>query len=169
MELFLIRHADAEPADLGMTDAERPLSEGGLKKMRKGAKGLRNILSGTFPPLDAILTSPLHRAIQTARIIAGEVNDSDEVIECTPLGGEFSWADLLPFLNRYPPQSRVALVGHEPELGKLAVWLLSGGPKNASIHMKKGSVFCCEIEELTEEPKVQLLWFLTPKQLRLLK
>lgn len=168
MELFLIRHADATPADVGMDDAERPLSEEGIKKMRKAAKGLRNVLKGTFPPMDAILTSPLLRAVQTARILAGEVNDSDEVIECQPLGGQFSWAEILPFLNRYPEVARVALVGHEPELGKLAGWLTSGN-SDSCIRMKKGSVICFEVEEMAEAPRARLRWFLTPKQLRMLK
>ncbi len=165
MEIYLIRHADAMDADAGMTDAERPLSEEGMEKMRKGAKGLRKILSGSFPPLDAILTSPLLRSVESARIIAREVNDNDEVVECPPLGGEVRWEELVPFLEKYPATGRVALVGHEPALGKLAGWLLARDA-GVALPMKKGGAACFEIEAPTADPKAEMSWFLTPKQLR---
>jgi phosphohistidine phosphatase len=168
MELYLIRHADAMPADAGMTDAERPLSDEGLEKMRKGAKGLRNLLSGSFPPLDVILTSPLRRAVESARILAGEVNDNDEIVECPALSSGSKWQDLLPFITKYPKTGRVALVGHEPELGQLAGWLFAPG-SGAAIPLKKGSAVCLEIQDPAAEPKAELIWFLTPKQLRMLR
>ncbi len=168
MEIYLIRHADAMDADAGMTDAERPLSDEGMEKMRKGAKGLRNLLSGAFPPLDGILTSPLRRAMESARIIAGEVNDNEEVTECPPLGAEFRWADLLPYLEKLPQTGRVAVVGHEPALGRLAGWLVSGA-EDLAIPLKKGSAACFSVEEPTARPKAELNWFLTPKQLRMLR
>jgi phosphohistidine phosphatase len=168
VELYLIRHADAIDADAGMTDEERPLSEEGREKMRKGAKGLRKLLSGSFPPLDGILTSPLLRSVETAQIIALEVNDNQDVTECPPLAEESRWADILPFLSNFQKSSRIALIGHEPELGKLAGWLISRSPDTA-IPMKKGSTFCFEIEEAVPDPKAELLWFLTPKMLRQLR
>jgi phosphohistidine phosphatase len=169
VELYLIRHAGAVDADAGMTDAERPLSDEGYEKMRKGAKGLRNLLSGSFPPLDVVLTSPLRRAVESAKIIAGEVNDNDEIVECSPLAEEeVKWEDLLPFLIRYPKTGRVAIVGHEPSLGKLAGWLLTRTGELA-IPMKKGSAMCLEFEEPVPDPKAELHWFLTPKQMRQLR
>ena len=168
MELYLIRHADAIDADVGLTDEERPLSDEGREKMRKGAKGLRKLLSGSFPPLDGILTSPLLRSVETAQIIALEVNDNQDVTECPPLAKESLWADILPFLAKFPKSARVALIGHEPELGKLAGWLISRSPETA-IPMKKGSAFCFDIDEAVPEPKAELVWFLTPKMLRQLR
>jgi phosphohistidine phosphatase len=168
VEIYLIRHADAMDADAGMTDAERPLSEEGREKMRKGAKGLRNLLSGSFPPLDAVLTSPLLRAVESARIIAREVNDNEEVVDCPPLAEGSRWEDLVPFLGKYPKSGRVALVGHEPDLGKLAGWLLAP-ESGASIPLKKGAGICFELEEPSPRPQAEMLWFLTPKQLRQLR
>ena len=165
MEIYIVRHADALDADGTMSDVQRPLSEEGIEKMRKGAKGLRNLLAGSFPPLDAILTSPLLRAEETARIIAREVNDGGEVTTCPPLAGQFVWSDLLPFLTRYPAGARVALVGHEPSLGELAGWLLAPGA-GAAIPLKKGSCIAFGMEEPSERPSAELLWFLTPKLLR---
>ena len=168
MDLLLIRHADAIDADAGMTDAERPLSDEGREKMRKGAKGLRNLVAGSYPPLDGILTSPLLRSVETAQIIAREVNDNEEVVECPPLCSGSKWADLLPILAPYPKSARIVLVGHEPELGRLAGWLLQPGCE-AAIPMKKGSLICFEIDEAVAEPKTELQYFLTPKQLRQLR
>ena len=168
MELYLIRHAEAVEASEAGTDAERPLTDEGIDKMRKGAKGLRKLLSGDSPPLDAILSSPLLRALETARIVAGEVNDNDEVAVCEFLGGDFRWPDLLPELERFPPTARVAVVGHEPALGRLSGWLLSGSSE-VEVPLKKGSAICFRLEELGAEPKAELHWMLTPKQMRLMR
>jgi phosphohistidine phosphatase len=168
LELYLIRHAEAVEASEAKADAERPLTDEGIDKMRKGAKGLRKLLSGNSPPLDAILSSPLLRALETARIVAGEVNDNDEVVMCDFLAGDFQWNDLLPELERFPPTARVAVVGHEPALGRLSGWLACGSAE-AAIPLKKGSAICFTIEELGAEPKVELHWMLTPKQMRLMR
>src|SRR5262245_47356052 len=66
-QLYLIRHAIAEErGDAWPDDAKRPLSEGGMKRMRKSARGLAE--AGVS--FDVILSSPLVRARQTAEIVA---------------------------------------------------------------------------------------------------
>jgi phosphohistidine phosphatase len=168
LELYLIRHAEALEANEATPDAERPLTDEGIDKMRKGAKGLRKLLSGDSPPLDAILSSPLLRALETARIVAGEVNDNDEVVVCDFLGGDFEWGDLLSELERFAPTARVAVVGHEPTLDRLSGWLASGSTEVA-IPLKKGSAICFRLEELGDKPRAELHWLLTPKQMRLMR
>ena len=68
MNLYLMRHGIALPQDdpSVASDSERPLSHKGVKRMRKAAKGVRRL----DIPFDALLTSPLLRARQTAEIIA---------------------------------------------------------------------------------------------------
>jgi len=63
VRLLIIRHAIAvDPETAGVDDAERPLTEEGSNKWRAAAQGLATILD----PPDALLTSPLLRARQTA-------------------------------------------------------------------------------------------------------
>src|SRR6266498_4701651 len=121
MEVLLIRHADALDAEPGMTDDERPLSSEGVERMRKGAEGLAKVLEDHGPPLlSGILTSPKVRAMETARIVALEVNGNETVTQCPPLAADFVWSEILPYLKPFPPDARVALIGHEPALGSLA-------------------------------------------------
>src|SRR5689334_10005172 len=71
MEIYLLRHAVAAPRDARKypRDAVRPLTEDGRQKMRKAARGMRSL----GLKFDRILTSPLTRAKQTARIVAREM------------------------------------------------------------------------------------------------
>ena len=68
MNLYLMRHGIAVAADEPgiSSDSARPLTPKGIKRIRRAARGLRR-LGISF---DAILTSPLVRARQTAEIVA---------------------------------------------------------------------------------------------------
>ena len=67
MELLIIRHAIAAERDAQRwhDDGSRPLSPLGMRRARRAAAGLRAI---TRAP-DRLLTSPLVRARQTAKIL----------------------------------------------------------------------------------------------------
>ncbi|HWH77607.1 MAG TPA: phosphohistidine phosphatase SixA, partial [Candidatus Binatus sp.] len=68
MNLYLMRHGIAVAANDPAVghDSERPLTNKGVKRMRRAARGLRRLKI----PFDAILTSPVLRARQTAEIVA---------------------------------------------------------------------------------------------------
>ncbi len=67
MELLIIRHAIAFERDRHRwaDDAARPLSPAGIRRSRKAAAGLKELCK--VP--DRLLTSPLIRARQTAKIL----------------------------------------------------------------------------------------------------
>ena len=125
MKLLVIRHAIAEDRDAwafaGKPDAERPLTDDGRKRMRRAAAGLRE----TVPSLDVIATSPLARARQTAEIVGREY-DSAEIVDLPQLAPDATVDDLLPWLVERGAEDTVAVVGHEPGLGFLVGWLLTG-------------------------------------------
>jgi len=66
MMLYVLRHGVAEEVGPEGTDGSRRLTPGGRRKLRAAAAGMR-ALGVTF---DAILTSPLVRAAETAVIVA---------------------------------------------------------------------------------------------------
>src|SRR5262250_2292517 len=68
MLVSIFRHGIAVPrGDVeGVSDAERPLTERGVKRTRAAARGFK--LLGRVP--DTILTSPYVRARQTAELLA---------------------------------------------------------------------------------------------------
>lgn len=123
MNLYLMRHAIAVAGDepgVG-TDGERPLSPKGIKRMRKAVRGLKR-LEITF---DALLTSPLLRARQTADIVAGAIGLNDRVEEISGLAPEGSVDKLIFGLARFRGREHVMLVGHEPLLSQTIAFLLA--------------------------------------------
>jgi len=162
-----MRHGIALPLDdpnVGH-EAVRPLSDKGVKRIRKAAKGLRQ-LDIRF---DCILTSPLPRARQTAEIVASMIGKSDRLEEISGLAPESTVDHLLFGLTRYQDRDHLLLVGHEPLLGETASRLL-GGRQDAGLRLsfKKGSLCRVEIAGLPPVGPAKLHWVLTPKQLRML-
>ena len=167
MNLYLLRHAIALPADESSAgaDRDRPLSPKGVKRMRKAAKGIHR-LGISF---DALLASPLARARQTADLVAGAMDNAAEVEELSSLAPESSLEQLIVDLQRYQDRGDLLLVGHEPSLSNFLSHLL-GAKAGRSLHIefKKGALCRIEIDALAPPGPVKLHWMLTPRQLRLL-
>ncbi|MEM9493488.1 MAG: phosphoglycerate mutase family protein, partial [Myxococcota bacterium] len=66
MKLYLIRHSNAVDAGDGISDGHRFLSAEGRTRCREVGRVLRE--AGVT--LDAVVTSPLVRAVQTAELLA---------------------------------------------------------------------------------------------------
>lgn len=165
LTLVLVRHAIAEDrtefARTGRPDDERPLTDKGRRRMRKAAAGLRVVL----PNLDRLLSSPLIRARQTAKIVAAAYEGlSIDELEAAATG---DGNDLLDALRRSPEGATIAVVGHEPTHGDWASWLLSGHALDF-VSFKKGEACALEFERDIEAGSARLLWKLRPKQLRAL-
>ena len=165
MKLLLVRHARAEerreiPGPDG--DATRRLTDGGRRDMRKAAKGFARFA----PDLELLATSPLERARETARILTRVLGGPDPV-ELALLAPGSPREELLAWLGTQPVDSAVMLVGHEPDLGQLASWLLGGGDRSF-IEFKKGAVCMLDFESHPQPGGGRLLWSLAPGQLRAL-
>ncbi len=115
MRLVLVRHAEAAS---GEPDELRPLTPVG----RAQARRLADELAPTKP--DAVLTSPLLRARQTAETIAKAAGIAAEP---TPglAPGATSDAVLLATAGR---GETVVCVGHQPDCGLIAAELAGGQP-----------------------------------------
>ena len=165
MELLVIRHGVAEEREefdaTGKDDSLRSLTKEGRVKMERGAKALRQVL----PSLDVIATSPFTRAAQTAQIVAAAYDDVaiEQVDALTP---ERRPQDFLAWLRKRDAGDRVVAVGHEPHLGALVYWFLSGESVAGRIAMKKGGACLLELDPRSRTPKATLLWSLTPSLLR---
>jgi len=159
--LLLIRHGIAEPRSAGTPDAERRLTREGKAKTQRAMRGLASIC----PELDAILTSPLPRALETAEILAEEIG-SLSVETFPPLAaGEVS-RSLRSSLAERDYRRGVALVGHEPDLGELASYMLTGDETAAPLRFRKAGVATFEVASLDELRPALLRWFLPPSLLR---
>ncbi|MDM8558902.1 phosphohistidine phosphatase SixA [Candidatus Parabeggiatoa sp. HSG14] len=165
MQVLIIRHAPAEDreefAGSGQSDDLRPLTQRGKEKMRQNVAGLLTIV----PQIDRIVESPLIRAQQTGGLVASTY--SNVIRQTLPaLAPNGSESEVLTYLQKYADTTTtIALVGHEPNLGELATWLLSGQADNW-IPLKKGSACLLEFPGEVKAGKAELLWMLRPKQLR---
>jgi phosphohistidine phosphatase len=154
MRLHFLRHGEAEERRPGLPDGERRLTPAGIREMRDVALGMRAL----DLRLDAILTSPLARARDTARIVAEALGMQS---------GEEAWivgarvADLAEGLAGMPPGARVLLVGHEPDFSVMVGDLVGGG----AVRMRKAGLACVEVASLAPGGG-ELQWLLTPAQLR---
>jgi phosphohistidine phosphatase len=161
MKVYLVRHAIAED-DNPAGDAERALTDKGKTKMAQAAKGLRDL---KIRP-GIILSSPMRRALETATIIADGLGGIR--LELLPeLGRSLSGpVDVLAALRPYNNLDEIALVGHQPWLGELASFMLTGSTSDCRIDFKKGAVVCLEGTPDQEDDRFILLWSLPPKLLR---
>lgn len=163
MQLLLIRHAIAEEradfARTGRDDKFRPLTGEGRKRMRQGARGLRELV----PTIDLLATSPLTRAAQTGAILDSIYGDLWEV-EIPELAPDAELTAFLAWLTRQKQQT-VAAVGHEPHLSRLLAWLVTGDPRPI-FAFRKGGACLLELQQEAAPGAAQLLWAMTPSQIR---
>jgi phosphohistidine phosphatase len=120
--IWLLRHGDAED---GSPDAQRPLTDKG----RAQAEAAGAALAALGVRLDACLTSPRVRAVDTAKLACGPLGVEPQVEEALS-GGAFD-----PDEVALGHGDEVLLVGHEPDFSE-AIARLTGGRAD----MKKGGL-----------------------------
>jgi len=162
-ELYLIRHAIAAARGSEWPDdTKRPLTERGVSRFKEEVKGLRRL----DVEIDEIFTSPLIRARQTAELLAAGLEGKPPVKLLDALAPGHTSAAVLTQLAKAAKRRRVALVGHEPDLGELAAHLIGAG---RALAFKKGGVCRIDVGSLTSRRAGSLVWFVTPSLLRQLK
>jgi phosphohistidine phosphatase len=167
MDLLMIRHAIAERrAEFGQGpgaagDELRPLSARGRERMRRAARGLERLV----PEVDALATSPLVRARETAEILAERIEGFPAPTLLDGLAPDGRWDDLLAWLREREPGARIAWVGHEPSLSTSASRLLSGLDRSF-LTFKKGGVAHLAFDGPPAPGAADLLWLVTPGQLQ---
>ena len=155
MIVYFVRHGIAEDAGAWKgSDADRPLTAKGRAKMAAIGKRLGEL--GIEP--DAIVTSPLLRARQTAEILAKTLRASDRTENDERLAGGFDLRGLGEILSARAASKCVMLVGHEPNMSAVIGHAIGDG----RVEMKKGAVACVEFPD-PESPRGRLLWLATPK------
>ena len=121
--IWLLRHGDAEDGE-GKPDADRELTEKGRRQSELAGRAL----AALGVKLDACLTSPKLRALDTAKLACDALGVEPEVDERLR-GGDFDPVELAA------GRGEVLLVGHEPDFSR-AVAAVTG----SRVKMKKGGL-----------------------------
>ena len=157
--VYLFRHGLAVPHGTeGFADDERPLTEKGERRVRQVARGLRRL----GVKLDRLVTSPLPRALRTAEIVADMLDVAFLLEESEALIPTASAASIRDWLAGRP-ESRIMLVGHNPNLSDLLTLLLTGQPGPTVCDLRKAGVAA-----LRDDPnrRLQIDWIARPRLIR---
>ncbi len=163
-QLYFIRHGIAADHTGFEHDFDRPLTDQGIAKtsaiaQRFAALGLC---------FDRILTSPLVRAQQTAELlrVAGLCGVIEEFGALAPGGDVEALVSWWSGLSPVQAGETIAIVGHQPDLGQWAEWLLWGQTMEKLI-VKKAGVIGMEVSPLGLACGMCELFWLTPPRLLL--
>lgn len=160
LELYLIRHGvAAERGDDYPDDSKRPLTSAGISRLRKEAKALDAMDVG----FDHIITSPLVRTRQTADVFAETLKTKPSVSQSDALAPAGTPVAVIQEISKHSKKGRIALVGHEPNIGELAARLIGA---RAPLEFKKGAICRIDFDVLPPKGTGQLRWFVTAKMLR---
>ena len=141
MDLILWRHADAEDM---VPDLGRELTDTGRRQTARVA----DWLTPRLPPDIRILSSPAVRAAQTAQALGRHY----EVVPALAPGAQVE--DVLAAAGWPNASSPAMIVGHQPVLGQVAMWLLCG--QKGDLTVKKAGVWWFQSHERKGELQVVL-------------
>jgi phosphohistidine phosphatase len=153
MRIILARHATAEDKARSKDDADRELTPEG----RAQAELMGRILAATIGKIDQLWTSPLVRAVQTAEIAGAPLNLVPKVEPDLAIGGDLEQLGWKMERENVPT---LMLVGHQPDLGRLAARLLG---LVSEIALKKAGV-CIVDTEHPAKPVARAVATLDPRQ-----
>jgi phosphohistidine phosphatase len=157
MEIYLLRHGIAEEPRPDKRDADRALTSEGKKKLREILRLARN--SGVKPAL--VLTSPLRRAVETAKLAGSALGCPADAVICRCLvpgaRPEETWEEI----RAHRDAQQILAAGHEPLFGRLAAFLLDS--PGLQIDVKKGSIIRIDVDQFGPQPRGVLKWMLVPR------
>jgi phosphohistidine phosphatase len=136
MKIYLVRHGDAVPEDDAGSDRDRWLSPRG----REAARILGRLLREQRLEIDAIVCSPLPRAVQTAELVAATLDYIGAIRSLRCL--EPSAHPRVASNEITAAGGSVLVVGHEPSISGIGAYLM-GRPSFPPFRTAQ----CCAIED----------------------
>jgi phosphohistidine phosphatase len=144
VRLYLIRHAKAE--EFGPEgDLSRRLTQRG----REDARRVAEVLQGRGLRPSALVTSPAVRARETAGILASVLGLAVESDDALAPGAPIE--AILEAARSRAGRGDTAVVGHQPDLGRAAAFLL-GETSGACLQLRPAAVCGIEVDTLDAPP-----------------
>jgi phosphohistidine phosphatase len=158
MILYLMRHADAgirreSPA----LDDKRAL----IKEGKEQCMLMARTLNALKVQVDAIVSSPLKRSLQTAQFVGTELGYEAKVEVSPALAPQADYADFQELLAKYANREGVLMVGHNPNVFRFLGRLVTGNG-GAAIRMRKCSIARVDMDR--HPPLLQ--WLIDPRTAR---
>lgn len=152
--IVLLRHGIAEDPSPDKKDEDRGLTAEGHARMKQIAKGLEAAL----PKAQAIYSSPLLRAVQTALWVSRAYRSRANVNTTDALAPSATPKEFRALIKSIQ-ERRAVIIGHEPVLTQ-GLHALTG---IAGVELKKGACFGVR---LLPDGTALLEWVLPPRILR---
>lgn len=156
MNVYLIRHAEAEKITTNKKDSERQLTEGGKTLLHNAVKNWKN----GIPKIDILISSPYLRAKQTAEIISEQFELKDKFYVDNKLAPGCKTKDIIEIANMFNSDD-IAFVGHQPDLSEHLEMLISS--ETVSLTFKPAAIAKISFEGRVKEQKGTLKFLLPPK------
>jgi len=162
MVIYFLRHANAgQPLDTPKKDEKRGLDKEGIDQC--GAIG--RFLAAADVQVEAIVSSPLKRAAQTAFLVGNEMGFDGKIQMEPALRPAGTFTEFRAALEKHRKQEAILVVGHNPNLSEFLGKIISLAGGEAAIDLKKGAVARVELRRNSG----QLMWCVTPRVLRVLQ
>jgi phosphohistidine phosphatase len=162
LEIFVLRHGEAGTrTDEPEKDNARALTPAG----RREIEVIGGCLSRLGMKCDAIASSPLPRAQQTAEIVARRFKMLNKLEQWDELKPSGETQNLYRRLSRQRPGSRLLIVGHEPQLSEIIGEIISGS-SGVNLVLKKSGLAKVEIFGFKPRITGELRWLLTPRLIK---
>lgn len=159
MTVYFLRHASAgQNKKDPQKDQKRALDQDGIEQCRY----IGNALAALDITVDALLSSPLKRATQTAALVGNEIGYDGKMQMEPGLAPGAKFEDFRNLLARNSKHEAIMVVGHNPNLSAFLSLLVSEGQSESSVDLKKGAVARVEVRGKSGT----LEWLLTPKSVR---
>jgi phosphohistidine phosphatase len=156
MIIYFVRHASAGQRKLTpKKDEKRPLDSDGVHQSTQMGRILATMDTG----VEAVISSPLKRATQTAALVANEIGYEGKLNIENALRPGADYAQFRDMLRKYAKSDSVMVVGHNPNFSEFLGHLVAENGSRAHVEMKKGAVAKVE----SAQKKFVLQWLLTPR------
>lgn len=158
MIVYFLRHASAgESKKDAKKDEVRPLDRDGV--VQCGLMG--RVLAALEIQVDAVISSPLKRAAQTAALVSNELGFEGKLLFDDSLRPESPFEKFRELLDRRSRDEGIMVVGHNPNLSEF-LGRLVGRRSLASVDLKKAAVAKVDLGKRSGV----LEWCLTPRVVR---
>jgi phosphohistidine phosphatase len=160
MDLYVLRHGKAGQSSDDPDDYLRRLTPGGREEIRSIARWMKN---ERFR-FDAIASSPLARANETAEIVAKAIDGKNRLVVWDELAPGGDLDTVCYHATQFGNEASVMIIGHEPELSHLIGRTITRGG-TSSVIMAKGSLAKIRDFSFDKQPSGDLQWLLTARQM----